>query len=99
MSVPTRDLYVSATATSSPGAGRGAQAETRRNHAESRPTHNSSIRRLLSRMLALADAQKTMASILGCAHTYASASRGWIAPEANTDIAMGRNRRVAIACS
>ena len=35
----------------------------------------------------------------GCSHTYSIASRGAIAPDASTDIATGRKRRVAIVCS
>ena len=45
------------------------------------------------------DAPNTIDSICGWPHTYSSASRGAIAPEANTDIATGRKRRSAMVFS
>ena len=45
------------------------------------------------------DAPKTMDLILGWAQTYSIASRGGIAPDANTDMAIGLKLRVAITSS
>ena len=50
-------------------------------------------------MLPRPEAPKTMASICGCLQTYSIASRGAMAPDANTDIATGLKRRVAIVFS
>src|SRR5438067_4779199 len=62
-----------------------------------RPSSWTSAR--VSRMLARLEAPNTIERMVGCAHTYSSASRGGIAPEAITDMAMGWKRRVAIAFS
>ena len=45
------------------------------------------------------EAPNTIASTFGCAQTHSIASSGGIAPEANTDIAIARNRRSRSACS
>ena len=55
----------------------------------------SSISCRVDRMLVRLDAPKTIDSMFGCAQTHSIASRGGIAPEAKTDIAIGRNRRSA----
>src|SRR5207245_9133969 len=55
---------------------------------------SSRISCLVSRMFARLEAPNTMERIPLCLHTYSSASRGGIAPEARTDIAIGRHARV-----
>ena len=62
-------------------------------------TLSSSINCFISTMFFLLEAPKTIDSIFGILQTYSTASRGAIAPEASTDIAIGRNLRVAIASS
>ena len=63
------------------------------------PRVSSSISTLVCLMLARLEAPKTIDLMAGWRHTYSIASRGEIAPEASTDIATGRKRRVAIVAS
>src|ERR1700733_11786361 len=63
------------------------------------PVDNSSMSFFVCTILPRLDAPNTIDSIFGCWQTYSIASRGGIAPDARTDIAIGRNRRVAIILS